>query len=85
MRGAMIAAAACLVLLLGAVQVAAMALYGDLANPPAIPALLPPALGMALAQPLQSRLAPALLRAAYAQALLHRGDRTAASIASMSR
>jgi tetratricopeptide (TPR) repeat protein len=64
---------------MGVVQAAAMALYGDLAHKPALPALLPPALGMALARPLGSRRAPALLRAAYAQALLHRGARAAAA------
>ncbi len=56
-----------------------MSLYGDLANPPAIPALLPPALGIALGRPLRSAKLPPALRSAYARALLHRGDTAAAA------
>lgn len=79
MRVALVAAGACVMVLLAAVQIASMALYGDLAQPPAVPALLPPALGMALARPLGSPVLPAVLRAAYARALLHRGDAGAAA------
>jgi tetratricopeptide (TPR) repeat protein len=57
-----------------------MAMYGDLARPPAVPALLPPALGVALGRALAAPPAPAFARAAYAQALLHRGDPGAAAI-----
>jgi tetratricopeptide (TPR) repeat protein len=78
MRGVLIACAAGFVLLLGNVQFASMAIYGDLAQPPAVPALLPPAAGFALARPFRSPRAPAFLRIAYAQALLHRGDTEAA-------
>ncbi|MGD0475644.1 MAG: hypothetical protein ABSB70_20855 [Candidatus Velthaea sp.] len=78
MRAALIACALALVVLLGLVQVTSMAFYGDLARPPALPALVSPALGRQLARPLRSSQAPALLRVAYAQALLHRGDTAAA-------
>jgi tetratricopeptide (TPR) repeat protein len=78
MRVALIACASGLAVLLGCVQFASMAFYGDLAQPPAIPALLSPALGSALARPLRSPRAPAFLRGAYAQAVLHRGDAAAA-------
>jgi tetratricopeptide (TPR) repeat protein len=61
------------------VQIASMALYGDLAHAPAVPALLPPELGIRLARPLGSPAAPPLLRALYAQALLHRGATSAAA------
>jgi tetratricopeptide (TPR) repeat protein len=79
MRRALIAAGGCAVLLLAVVQLASMALYGDLAQPLSAPALIPPALGIALARPLGSPAAPAVLRSAYARALLHRGDAAGAA------
>ena len=57
-----------------------MAFYGDLAQRPSVPALVPPAVGVALAGPLGAPYMPAVLRTAYAAALLHRGDRAAAAI-----
>jgi tetratricopeptide (TPR) repeat protein len=65
---------------LGAVQFASMSLYGDLANVPAVPALLSPGWGIVLASELASPRAPAALRAAYAQALIHRGQTDAAAM-----
>ncbi|GAC1427202.1 MAG: hypothetical protein NVSMB5_21960 [Candidatus Velthaea sp.] len=71
---------ALLVLLVGGcVQVAATSFYGDLAQAPALPALVPPAVGRALAAPLAAPGMPAPLRAAYARALAHRGDDAAAA------
>ncbi|MFN2462017.1 MAG: hypothetical protein ABR591_15270 [Candidatus Velthaea sp.] len=61
-------------ILAGGMQLAATAFYGDLAQPPAVPRLVPPALGIALARPLGELPFPAVVRAAYARALLHRGD-----------
>jgi tetratricopeptide (TPR) repeat protein len=60
--------------LLGVIQLASMAAFGDLAQPPAVPSVLPGAsLGAAGV--------PAVARAAYAQALVHRGaDAAAAAI-----
>ncbi len=55
-----------------------MAVYGDLANAPAVPLLLAPAAGLQLARPLGSGSAPAALRIAYAGALVHRGRLAAA-------
>jgi tetratricopeptide (TPR) repeat protein len=78
MRAALIVCAGALAVVLGCVQFASMALYGDLAQPPAVPALLAPAVGSVLAGPLRSPRAPAFLRIAYAQALLHRGEIVAA-------
>ena len=78
-RRALILSVVPVVVLLGLIQSASMALYGDLARWPAVPALLPPALGEKLARPLRARWAPPALRAAYAQALLHRGNAGAAS------
>lgn len=74
MRILVIALAACCVLAAGCVQLAGMALYGDMAQAPSVPGLLPVGLGIAIAQPLANPHAPALLRAAYARAILHRGD-----------
>ena len=54
MRAALIVGAGVLAVLLGGVQFASMALYGDLAQPPAVPALLAPAVGGVLAGPLRS-------------------------------
>jgi tetratricopeptide (TPR) repeat protein len=65
-------------LLLGTVQLASTALYGDLARPPAVPPAVPPAWGVALGAPLAQPGMPAFARIAYAQALLHRGDDRAA-------
>jgi tetratricopeptide (TPR) repeat protein len=73
MRAALIAGCGVVALLLGCVQLAAMSLYGDLAQAPAIPLLIAPAVGIALGRPAASARAPAALRIAYAQALLHRG------------
>jgi tetratricopeptide (TPR) repeat protein len=73
-RAVLTAFAAALAVLFAIVQLGSMALYGDLAQPPAVPPLLSPALGIALGRPLGSPRAPAFLRAAYAQALLHRDD-----------
>jgi tetratricopeptide (TPR) repeat protein len=78
MRSALIVCAAALAVVLGGVQFASMALYGDLAQPPAVPALLASAVGGVLAGPLRSPRAPTFLRLAYAQALVHRGDVAAA-------
>jgi tetratricopeptide (TPR) repeat protein len=78
MRAALIVCAGLLAVLLGGVQFASMALYGDLAQPPAVPPLLAPAVGGILAGPLRSPRAPVFLRTAYAQALLHRGEIPAA-------
>lgn len=74
MRGALIAVVSCVGCIFATVQVGSMAMYGDLAQPPAVPALLAPAAGIALGRPLGSPRAPAFLRSAYAGALLHRGD-----------
>jgi tetratricopeptide (TPR) repeat protein len=79
MRGVLIGLAAAVCALLGIVQLTSMAVYGDLAHPPAVPALLPPRLGLALARRLGGAYAPPGLRTAYAQALLHRGDTAAAA------
>lgn len=78
MRAALIGCGGVLAALLGWVQLASMAFYGDLARPPALPALLPAAVGSVLAAPLGSPRAPGFLRVAYARALLHRGDSAAA-------
>jgi len=78
MRAALIVCAAALAVVLGGVQFASMALYGDLAQPYAVPALLAPTVGGLLARPLHSPHAPVFLRVAYAQALVHRGDLAAA-------
>lgn len=80
MRWLLSLATAVVAMLLGGVQLASMAMYGDLAHPPAFPALLPPALGVALGRAFAAPPAPAFARAAYAQALLHRGDPAAAAI-----
>jgi tetratricopeptide (TPR) repeat protein len=58
----------------GAVQVESMALYGDLAQAPALPALVPPGWGRVFDDELRSTRVPSGVRAAYAKALLHRGD-----------
>jgi len=68
------ALAACAVLVAGCIQLAFMSLYGDLAQPPAIALILSPAIGEAMLRPFASASAPAPLRAAYARAILHRGD-----------
>src|SRR5476649_885168 len=68
------ALAACCFLVAVCVQLAAMALYGDMAQAPSVPGLLPIGLGIAIAQPLADSHAPPGLRAAYARAILHRGD-----------
>jgi len=78
-RRVVIALAAVLAVTLGVVQLGSMAVYGDLARPPAFPALLPPRLGIALGRRLGSARAPASLRIAYAQGLLHRGESAAAA------
>jgi tetratricopeptide (TPR) repeat protein len=70
--------AACAVVLAGCVQLASTALFGDLAPAPAFPRIVSPAIGFAIARPLANPHAPALLRAAYARALLHRDDVTGA-------
>jgi tetratricopeptide (TPR) repeat protein len=80
MRPLLIAVVAVAAVLLASVQVASMAMYGDLAHPPAVPALLPPALGIALGRAFTAPPAPAFVRAAYARALLHRGEPAAAAI-----
>jgi tetratricopeptide (TPR) repeat protein len=59
---------------LGLVQVASMALYGDLAVPGALPARLPAALGVTLGRPLGAPFMPAFARGAYAGALIHRAQ-----------
>ncbi|GAC1415268.1 MAG: hypothetical protein NVSMB64_25530 [Candidatus Velthaea sp.] len=79
MRTAFVLPALLVILAGGCVQIAATSLYGDLAQRPALPALLPPALGVALARPLAAPGMPAALRAAYARALAHRGVDTAAA------
>jgi tetratricopeptide (TPR) repeat protein len=81
MRAVLMIGGGCAALVLGSVQFASMAIYGDLARAPAVPALLTPAAGLALGRPLESPRAPAALRIAYARAVLHRGDvATAAAI-----
>jgi len=65
-------------LICGAVQVASMSVYGDLASRPSVPASLPASLGLRVARPLGAPAAPAFARAAYARALLHTGNAEAA-------
>ncbi len=62
------------------VQLASMALYGDLATSPSVPAALPMALGRRLGAPLARKRVPGVLRIAYARALLHRGDARAVAL-----
>jgi hypothetical protein len=68
------ALATCAVIVAGCVQLAFMSLYGDLAQAPGFARVLSPAIGEALLRPLASANAPAPWRAAYARAILHRGD-----------
>jgi tetratricopeptide (TPR) repeat protein len=78
-RRASIAAIGVVGVLLGAVQLESMALYGDLARPPAIPAIVPADWGRLVAPAFRSPLVPAVVRAAFAQAVLHRGDAAGAT------
>jgi tetratricopeptide (TPR) repeat protein len=74
MRILLTALVTCAVVVAACVQLAFMSLYGDLAQPPALARVIPPALGAVLLRPLASGGAPASWRAAYARAILHRGD-----------
>jgi tetratricopeptide (TPR) repeat protein len=64
------------VAVLGAACVQGMstAFYGDLAKAPALPLLIPPGPGLAMAAALHLEHGPVPIRAAYARALAHRGD-----------
>ncbi len=78
-RGLCVVAAVISGLVLGTVQFVAMAVYGDLARAPSVPSLLSPAFGFSLAVALGVARAPAVVQTAYARALLHRGERSAAA------